>query len=158
MLAPSVMGANEGRDYWYLEWFLRLKLAGADTGGTFSLVEETGPRGAAPPPHVHGREDETILMLDGELDLTVGERQQRLAEGEIAFLPRGVPHGFEVVSETARFLLLVTPAGFEEFFLAQSVAAERPELPPAPEGPPDVERIVALCERFGVRLLGPPPG
>jgi hypothetical protein len=60
-----------------------------------------------------------------------------------------------VSSEQARFLLVVEPAGFEDFVRALAEPAQRLELPPAPTEPPDVARLAAIAAEYGVEILGP---
>ncbi|MFO0736895.1 MAG: hypothetical protein U0270_13500 [Labilithrix sp.] len=60
-------------------------------------------------------------------------------------------HGFQVRSERARMLLMVTPAGLEEAFIATSEVAPRAELPPPPAGPPPREVIEHLLATHGAR-------
>jgi hypothetical protein len=45
--------------------------------------------------------------------------------------PRGVPHAFNVESESARALVLVTPGGFERMFEEGGVALAESAEPPA---------------------------
>ena len=93
--------------------------------GGLSVVEQRAQRGYATPPHVHSREDETLVVLEGALEYTVGERA-----GESAFLPHHEGHRFAVVSERAHHLMLITPGGFEEMFQAISAPAAEERLPP----------------------------
>ncbi len=58
-------------------------------------------------------------------------------------------------SETARVLVLTTPQ-HERFFRAAGEPARARTLPP--EGPPDMEKVEAAAQEFGVAILGPPPG
>ncbi len=68
--------------------------------------------------------------------------------------PRGVPHAFMVVSETARLLCLHTPGCTEEFYRD----ASEPVAPDGQAGPVDFDRIRASGERNGgIEILGPPP-
>ncbi len=63
------------------------KLYGADTGGSFALVEhpiEPGTLGA--PPHRHQHEDEYSDVLEGEITILVGERVIEAGPGEECFL------------------------------------------------------------------------
>lgn len=41
----------------------------SETGGSFSMVVQTCPPGGGPPPHIHEREDEIFLPLEGEFEL-----------------------------------------------------------------------------------------
>jgi hypothetical protein len=59
-----------------------------------------------------------------------------------------------VDSETAR-ILTVTSARHECFFRAAGDEAQRRTLPA--EGPPDMERVMAAAQEYGVEILGPPP-
>ena len=68
--------------------------------------------------------------------------------------PRGVPHAFLVVSETARVLTLLTPGTAEAFYRGASV--------PAGAGADldrvDFDRVRESAERTGgMQLVGPPP-
>ena len=67
-----------------------------------------------------------------------------------------MPHTFLVSSEQARFLLVTEPAGFEGFIRALAVAADSPEIPPAPTAPPDMEPVMRAAAEHGLEILGPP--
>jgi hypothetical protein len=43
-----------------------------DTGGSFTLIEGLLKPGNEPAPHIHGREDELFYILEGEMDMYVG--------------------------------------------------------------------------------------
>ena len=55
-----------GRSFWLLGELYKTKALGEDTDGAFAFVEATTPPQAGPPPHVHGLEDETFWVLEGE--------------------------------------------------------------------------------------------
>ncbi|HSI93333.1 MAG TPA: hypothetical protein VK925_07505, partial [Jiangellaceae bacterium] len=46
---------------------VQFKLWGQDTGGAISVVEHPFEVGALVPPHMHTREDEYSIVLDGEI-------------------------------------------------------------------------------------------
>src|SRR3954452_12875630 len=48
-------------------------LSGAQTGGTFAMLEALLPARTGPPPHVHHAEDETFILLDGVIDFHVAD-------------------------------------------------------------------------------------
>lgn len=70
--------------------------------------------------------------------------------------PRDVPHTFIVSSDEARFLLVVEPAGFENFLLGLSGPAESLTLPPSSVEPPPLEAMMAAAATYGLEILGPP--
>jgi len=128
MSAGAVVIATE--PLWFLGTLARVRLDGEQTGGRFSLTEVLFPRGAAPPLHSHPQ-DETLIVLDGELTAWLVEPElageptawvERCARprpaGSTVFAPAGIAHSFRVESDTARALVLSTPAGIEDYVRA----------------------------------------
>jgi quercetin dioxygenase-like cupin family protein len=126
----------------------RLLVSGPQAGGEFALAEATAPRGHTAPRHRHLRDTESFIVMDGELLIEVGDDRHRAGPGHVAVLPRAVPHTFVVVSATARYLVLHTPAGFDDFIHDVSAAARTGhELnPPA---------LTELAAQHGIEILGP---
>jgi quercetin dioxygenase-like cupin family protein len=142
--------------YWFLDTLVRVRAAGEDTGGRYGVVESVAPPGHQPPPHVHHDDDEGFYVLDGEITVYVGDEETVLRPGEFLNAPRGVAHTFRVSSpEPARVLVTSAPARFDAFVRELGEPAPRAELPVL-EGPPDVERLVAVAAKHGVEILGPP--
>src|SRR3954452_23716307 len=83
-------------------------LDGKDTNGRCSLQLVTAKRGAGPAWHVHSGEDEVFYVLAGEMRGYVGDDVVTLNAGDTAFLPRQVPHTYQVISEEATFLAMIT--------------------------------------------------
>jgi hypothetical protein len=104
--------------------------------------------------HVHRREDEQFLLLEGEARFVVDDAVLDVRAGDAVMLPRDVPHGYVVTSEQARLVGSVTPAGFEAFFarLGTPVVAGEPEAPP-----PAPEKMAGMGPELGIEILGPPP-
>jgi len=94
----------------------RILADGGRTGGAFSLTEATSPSGAAVGWHAHDASVECFYVAEGRYRLTVSGVVHDLGPGDFALVPRGAPHGFEVVEGTARAIVLFAPAGFEEVF------------------------------------------
>ena len=67
--------------------------------------------------HTHEREDEYSCVLSGRLTAQVGDDVIDAEPGELVVKPRGIPHAFwNAGTEPVRFLELISPAGFEEYF------------------------------------------
>jgi mannose-6-phosphate isomerase-like protein (cupin superfamily) len=131
---------------------LRLLLDSAATGGTLSvLVCEAPPASPGPPLHLHPGSDETFVVLEGALLLHAGGRTQAVGAGGSLFVPRGTPHTFATrPGQSARFLAVHTPGGFEQMHRdvhAAELAAGRPLAP---------DEIIALARRHDWQLAGPP--
>ena len=154
--APYALGAEEGEALWFFGTLLLLKATAQQTGGRFCLCEQRGRRGMATPLHRQPADDETFVVLEGELQFFLGDGLPIVAgPGTTVHVPAGAPHAFAVASEAARWLDLTTP-NHEAFFRAAGEPATERVLPP--DAPPDMAKIGAAAERFGVEILGPPPG
>lgn len=92
----------------------RVALSGQQTGGAVEVIEFQG-NAACPPPHVHREREECFHVLAGRFTFTLGEEEVEVAPGSWVYIPRGTRHGF-TATEDARALVLVVPAGLEDFF------------------------------------------
>jgi mannose-6-phosphate isomerase-like protein (cupin superfamily) len=152
----AVSVAEGGGDaYWFTNNRMTIKVRAADTGGAFGVVEGIGPAGSSPPLHVHHREHELFLLLEGSLTVRCGDETFRAEPGSVTFLPRGVPHTFVVEgAQPARLLSICVPGGFEEYFAAAGRPAEHDGLPP--NEPPDAALLRRVGAEFGQEIVGPP--
>jgi mannose-6-phosphate isomerase-like protein (cupin superfamily) len=143
------------------------KLSGAETGGSFALVEQPlEPGTLAAPPHLHHNEDEYSYVLEGEVTVLVGERVIQATPGTLIVKPRGTFHTFlNAGSVPARVLEIIAPAGLEGYFeeVAQLAAAGvSPEDPRRMmlAGKYNVEfdrsRIMELVQKYNLKLPGAP--
>jgi quercetin dioxygenase-like cupin family protein len=142
---------------WFLAALSHLRLRGEQTGGAFSLTDTLNRRGNGSPVHVHDHEDETIVVLDGELLVFTGEQQHTTGPGTVAVLPRRLRHAYVVTSATARFLTLHIPAGFEQFAAEAGQPARTLTLPPPPAAPPNAAALAQAAARHGITILAPTP-
>lgn len=146
---------EEGKTLWVVGELLTLKMVESDTEGAFALIEEVTPPQGGPPPHMHTREDETFYVFEGELEFVVGSRVLSATAGSVVYGPRGIPHAFRNAGTTpSRMAVFITPAGLEGMFEEFGEPVTDPSTPP--EGLPDIERLVALNQKYGVEILPPP--
>ena len=147
---------GEGDARWFLGGLSILKASGESTEGRVAVTENWAPRGYGSPLHVHHREDEWFYVLAGELTFWIDGETTIAGEGSFVYGPRDVPHTFIVSSDEARFLLVVEPAGFENFLLGLSEPAQSLTLPPASVEPPPLEAMMAAAATYELEILGPP--
>lgn len=146
---------GEGEMRWVVGDLATFKIVGEDTEGAFTLGENVTPPQGGPPPHLHTREDETFYVMEGELEFVVGERTFSATAGSVVYAPRGVMHGFRNVGTTpSRMVVIITPAGLEKFFEEVGEPVTDPSSPP--EEPPDVERLVAVAQKYGMEISPSP--
>jgi quercetin dioxygenase-like cupin family protein len=153
-VSAHTVPAQEGEALWFNGALQNVKVPGAWSEDAFSLVEVMSSEGRATGIHTDPSH-ETFYVLDGEILFHVDGEQHPARAGDTVAIPRGVPHAFLIVSETARFLVLNTPGGHDRFFRAGGEPATSRDLASAP--PPDPERTMAAARAYGVSFLGPPP-
>jgi mannose-6-phosphate isomerase-like protein (cupin superfamily) len=129
---------------------VRFMIWGAETGGSFSLVEHPiPPRTLAAPLHRHAREDEYSYVLEGRMGALLGDDVVYAEAGDLVFKPRGQWHTFWNAGDTpCRILEIISPAGFEQFFdeLGGAIAALNAA------GPGDVLPWSDLPERYAIEF------
>lgn len=139
----------------FLSFTARILGNGTDTGGLHA-VELQLPPGESSPWHVHHDEDEWFHLIEGEVEVLVGDSRTVLGAGGFAFGPRDVPHGFRVISATPARLVLLTVGGrFSDFVAENSEPIE--DGGTADAAAPDIARLVASAARYGQEILGPLP-
>ena len=150
-----ILGTDEGEARWLMGDLHLWKATGVATEGAYALMDTLVPPGGEPPPHIHRNEDEAFYVLEGEITFVVGDRSMLAKAGSFVFAPKDLPHSFTVSGPApARFLTLLSPAGFEGF----SEEMGRPGVAgsPPPPAPPDLEKLAALTAKYGLELVPPP--
>jgi quercetin dioxygenase-like cupin family protein len=119
------------------------RLTSSETG-SISIVEHVFAPKALVPPHRHTREDEISYVVTGEIGFRSEEREVSLGAGGYIVKPRGELHSmWNAGSTSARMIEIISPAGFERYFveLAEAVAAA---------GGPHPDVIVPIADRYGL--------
>jgi mannose-6-phosphate isomerase-like protein (cupin superfamily) len=94
-----------------------VKITGADTDGTFEVVEENCKPGFQSRAHYHIKAFETFYVFEGSADFQVGDELFQAGRGSCVHIPPGVPH--QVTSkEGVRMLMIYSPAGTDGMFAA----------------------------------------
>lgn len=122
------------------------KVKSADTNNIFSVIQIITQPGKGVDLHVHEKEDELVYLLQGEIEVTLGDQTMLAVPGVTALLPRGIAHGFTNVGDTPSILIdTILPGRFDNYF------AELSELYKA--GDPAEQEIDALSEKYSIRYL-----
>src|SRR2546430_6436690 len=91
---------GDGERWWWLGTLAVIRVPGEAVGGRFSLMELLLPHHASPPRHTHPQ-DESMIVLEGELTLVCGDERVLLGPGAVGAAPAGVVHTFRVESDVA---------------------------------------------------------
>ncbi len=119
-------------------------LGGEDTGGAYSLTRFTmaAPPHPGPPLHIHGAEIEVVYVLDGQVELTLGDRSIQASTGAALLVPKGTRHGVSNLGPgTATILVIISPPGFEQYW------SEMAGLLASSTGQPDPAAVLSLQKR-----------
>src|SRR4051794_38848530 len=110
----------------------------------FGLVEHDLPAGQlGSPMHAHENEDEYSYVLSGRLTAQIGDDVVEAGPGDLVVKPRGIQHAFwNSGDEPVRFLELISPAGFENYFFARA----------EPFSPGDAAAMGAVVGRYRLAL------
>ena len=154
-LPQFVLQKNEGEAFWVLGDLYTFKLTGADTAGRLAVIETVTSPQNGPPPHTHTHEDETFYVLEGRFAFMIGEQNFEAGPNTLVRAPRGIAHAYKNISALpARKLLLISPAGFENFFREVGEPARDLNAPP-PHRPGVIERTMQVATKYGLRIQLP---
>ncbi len=149
------LGEDEGDAIWFFNGLFVVKAAAAETKNAFTLIEVQLPPGGGAPPHIHHGEEEGFYILEGEMTVNCGEQSWTATPGMFAFLPRGIPHSFQVSeSGPAKMLQLSSPSQFERFATEMGEPATAMTLPEPTEV--DVPKLLSIAPKYGIEMLPPP--
>ena len=121
----------------------KLFAEGQDTGGAFSAIRvalQSSADGARP--HHHAKASELFFVIDGSVDILIGDEVVTARTGDLAVVKPGAMHAFAngSTTEPADLLIVFGPAieRFDYFRLLQEVVAGRATI----------ADVVATQERF----------
>jgi mannose-6-phosphate isomerase-like protein (cupin superfamily) len=132
-----------------------IKVAQAETHGAYALRENAAPAGfGGVPLHIHREAEEAFYVLDGELTVHTADGALAAPAGSFVLIPRGTAHSFANRGAVAvRWLTVISPA-----WVSAWVEEESELLRSSSPGEPDPAALAAIGERYGLEIVGPPPG
>jgi quercetin dioxygenase-like cupin family protein len=142
--SPKLLFPGEGKSFQMLSHIFTTKISAADTNGEWIMYEVTDTAGNGAPLHSHPW-DETFYIVEGEMEVQVGNCKALAVAGTSLFVPANVAHNFKICSPTIRVLVTIAPAAAEAFY--REVGEKVTSLPPDPEV------FGAICEKHNVRLF-----
>jgi hypothetical protein len=124
---------------------IEVLVSAADSAGAVSVIAESCGPGGGPPPHIHTREDEFLMPLQGSFDYFNGTDWGPMPQaGE--FTRRGNLHTWRKREEgPGKILVVATPGGFEDFMFALRDVR-------LPDG---LQTLISVSEEYGISY--PPP-
>lgn len=126
-------------------------LRGEETGGKSLLTEFTvaPPPAPGPPPHIHEDSDEAVYVLDGTLEMGIGEQTLTGSAGSVMLVRRGMLHSLGNPGPgPVRMLIILSPPGYEGF------CGEMAEIEVRLGTWPDPETVLALQRKYHLNTGG----
>jgi quercetin dioxygenase-like cupin family protein len=153
--APTLRKPVEGRTIAVVGDVYRFLATGDDTDGKYAMWEASVPPGGGPPPHVHSREEESFLVLEGEITIQAGDERIVGTAGAFVNMPVGILHSFKnATDQPARMIISVAPAGLEEMFFEVGQPVGPGENAPPPSMA-EIERLLAVAPNYGLEIRVP---
>ncbi len=143
---------GDGRAVWMAGDTYTIMLSGSETDDKLALVHFDIPPGGGPLPHVHGRDFEAFVIIDGEVELYADGALATARKDDFAVLPVNIPHCFKNrTNQTSQMIAVLVPAGFERLIV------EVGRTPIAGQNPPPIDdaekkRLLQVAPRYGIKL------
>lgn len=128
---------------------------GAETEGKYAVMDVTVLPGCEPPMHVHSHEDESYYITEGSINFLIGDETHAANAGDFIVMPKHLKHTFKVLTPSAKMLMLITPAGLDEWFWDNSAPAPDMQILPSLQGPPPADIVTHSIESlltYGVKM------
>ena len=115
-LKEIILAPGEGQHLWIGNSQVTFKAIGADTHEHLGLFEMTQqPGGTAPQPHLHREMEEMFYVLEGEVEILVGDQTVQGQPGAFVLVPRSTVHTFaNKGTQPAKLLVMFCPGGSRE--------------------------------------------
>jgi quercetin dioxygenase-like cupin family protein len=125
-----------------------------ETGGTYGVIEAVVPPGVGTPMHIHTREEEGFLVIEGELEFEVDGRGLTATRGSFLHLPKGRPHGYvNRATQPAKVICLFVPGGFEGFFEEGGEPVDDLDLAVRSPSPADPRKLQTIGKKYGMEVV-----
>lgn len=149
-----VLDADQGRKLWVMGYPYVIKVSGDETDGQFALVDITAGPNSGTPLHIHHAEDEMFYILRGAMTFHADGEETVAGPGSFVYIPRGMVHGWWNRSDAeVQMLSAVTPAGFEQFFVAIGTPADAAHPTPPPVDPAAVAKIGQMAPHYNMEVI-----
>jgi quercetin dioxygenase-like cupin family protein len=126
----------------------RILVSSTTSGGALTIIDFSLQGGTETPNHVHHRESETIILHSGEVEAHLPDRIIHLRSGDVAFLPKEIPHRLKHVgTDPIHATVIAVPGGFDLFWRDAAKAFA--------EGPPEMTQLAEIAAKHGIEFLNP---
>jgi quercetin dioxygenase-like cupin family protein len=130
---PYFLRAGEGERHVAGGQLQTVVCGAVQTGGAATMVTLELFKGSGLPSHVHERTHEVMLVLDGQLHVTIDGEEHLLAGGDAVSIPSGTEHAYASAAHYTKVLASSAPGGLERLLIAAGTPTDHhmpsPDLP-----------------------------
>lgn len=106
-MKPYSLKSGEGRTFNYgIDHTIKAGELNPGRGAAF--FEYTTVKGEEPSDHTHGTEDQVFYVLSGKVAFHCDGETYQVSEGGFMYLPRGLEHGYTILSDEPAHVLVAT--------------------------------------------------
>jgi mannose-6-phosphate isomerase-like protein (cupin superfamily) len=138
--ATETRSGNRGDDTKWLQVTsgerFRIRIPSAQTMGAYSVLEILADPHNGVPLHIHDKEEEHFVVLEGTLDIAIGDRRWDASAGTSVTVRRGVPHAWcNPFDIPLRMLVIFSPGHIDGLFKEAA-------------GVSDIDKVTAIASRY----------
>ncbi len=146
--------AGTGTAFWGPGDLYTVLASGDETNDAYFQFEAIVPPGGGPPAHVHGLEDETFYLAEGNLEMLLGDKTVAAQAGDFVNIPKGTVHRFKNVgSGTAKMIVTFVPAGMEKYFAEVFPKAKDRTATPPPVTEELLRKMTAAAAKHSLQFV-----
>jgi quercetin dioxygenase-like cupin family protein len=156
-----VTSSADPASVWFLNTLVKIRVPNTTGADGITIMEHRAPYGDSPPLHIHRNQDEGFMVLEGDILVNLAGKETVAGKESYFLAPKGIAHSYKVVSPGgARFLTITRGPEFEGLvrFLGRPASHDALPDPSGPPAPEQMAKLVEVCARFGVDIVGPPLG
>lgn len=136
----------------------RILISGAQTNGSYAVIDMLVPPGGGPGPHAHKDIQEMFYVVEGVVEFKTEGEPYRATKGSFVNIPLGgAVHSFKnSTDKVAHLLCTVVPAGLDSFFQEIGRPVEPGTfLPPSAPTHEQLDKIKTIAKKYGQELYPP---
>jgi quercetin 2,3-dioxygenase len=146
---PYVLLAGEGHANLLLGEVGRTLAGAEETNDGLSVMTLSGPAAPRPIPlHRHELEHDVFLCVRGRIQVWFDGESRVLTPGDLASVPPGVLHAYQLLDHDSQFMGPLHPAGWDRFFDFVGTPYEGPAYPAVDDSPPPFAKFGAAQGKF----------
>ncbi|SOD92807.1 quercetin 2,3-dioxygenase [Spirosoma fluviale] len=151
-VVPYVLAAGEGDRYTLGDQLFSIMSDNASTNGKLLVVMTEGPAGDMIGKHYHREHTEMFCCVDGMMSMWLNKSLLDIHPGDYVAVPAGAIHAYQLRRNYTRFVGMLTPGIFEDFFRSAHPYQDH-VYPQIPSGGPNFAKVsqldLVLLERPG---------